>query len=208
VPVRQLRVAELDVDVAVLSSGQLEEAKRDSKLRQSAEPRSRGRGLSSVWQIDRNLRKKIFRPRLRRVKRQRFFRVTVAKPRLRKKLESSSTHLGNLTSDCSVRVSFTGARVKRSRPFSQCKANHSKKWRRAQRRLTKTGEAKGNGLRERILLGRKNSLPRGSDRRRREPHRSFRLQFHRKVTLKRTEKTTSTGAVGQVVGGSRRQHAS
>ena len=50
VPVRQIRVAELDDDVAVLSSGQLEETKRDRRFRalRNSERNSRGRGLRSV----------------------------------------------------------------------------------------------------------------------------------------------------------------
>lgn len=53
----------------------------------------------------------------------------------------------------------------------------------------------------------KKRTSRGSDRRRRETHRSSRLRIAAR-RLERTGKTKSTGAVGQVVGGIRRQHAS
>jgi len=65
VPVRQKRVAELDDDVAVLSSGKLEETKRDWRPKSRQRFRSEnhaGRGLSSVWQIEKILaREKTFR---------------------------------------------------------------------------------------------------------------------------------------------------
>jgi hypothetical protein len=113
VPVRQIRVAELDDDVAVLSSGQLEET-RDSPTpnnasKQSAERRSRGRGLSSVWQIDKDRSRSKDQNRnpsnegsltnLQRAKSTRFLGSRWRSRRLRKKLESSSPHLGNLFSD-------------------------------------------------------------------------------------------------------------
>jgi len=133
--------------------------------------------------------------------------------------------LGNLISDCSVRASFTGARATQSRSFSQLKRRVRKRAFRqlleratpiairkngieAQRRVTKQERRRDIRLRERTLLERKNGFPRRSDRRRRETHRSSWLRKGRKIFSKRTERTTSTGAVGQVVGGIRRQHAS
>jgi len=55
VPVRQIRVAELDDDVAVRFSEATRRNRnviRDRNLVRDFEGRSRGRGLSSVWQLE------------------------------------------------------------------------------------------------------------------------------------------------------------
>jgi len=158
----------------------------------------------------------------------RFFEESAAKPMTRTNLESSRTHLGNLISDCRACASFTGALSKSistllSAEHPDSKESGSRGARsktratsvairkngiEAQRRVTKQEKRRELRLRERTILGRKNGLSRGSDRRRRETHRSSWLRNDRKIFSKRTKETTSTGAVGQVVGGSRRQHAS
>jgi len=68
-----------------------------------------------------------------------------------KKLESPSTHLGNLFSDRSEFVSFTGTKTKRSRPFSGNRASRGsfnetqpfEKTERSAEAGDETGEAKG-----------------------------------------------------------------
>lgn len=81
--------------------------------------------------------------------------------RLRKNLESSSAHLGNLISDRSEFVSFTGTKTKRSRPFSQATALARKfvtrrqsfeRTKRSAEAGDETGEAKETRRRERTLL--------------------------------------------------------
>lgn len=143
VPVRQLRVAELDDDVVVLSSGQLEETKRDSSTStKSGAESTRARTQLGVVNRQANFARRTA-SKLRRVKHHVFSGHGGEAVMKKKARNARVSHLGNLTSDCSVRVSFTGARTKRSRPFSKCDANHSKKWSRARKRVTKTGEAKG-----------------------------------------------------------------
>jgi len=123
VPVRQKRVAELDDDVAVLSSGQLEETKRDWSFWVKSLTRFRSEnyagedsalcGKSSGTRS--LLRKSLTKPQ--RAKSTRFLGSRWRSRRCRKNLESSRAHLGNLISDRSEFVSFTGTKTKRSRPF-------------------------------------------------------------------------------------------
>jgi len=97
VPVRQKRVAELDDDVAVRFL-EATRRKRNVMIRtstfsnQKPERKLRGRGLSSVWQIEKLLaREKFFEPAAS--EKHTFSRVTVAKPAMPKKsrkLESTS----------------------------------------------------------------------------------------------------------------------
>lgn len=165
VPVRQIRVAELDDDVAVrffeatrrkrnvigafvsFETRNEHHAGEDSALCGNPKKFSRGKNSSS----------------LQRAKRTRFLGSRWRSRRLRKKLESSSAHLGNLISDRSEFVSFTGTKTKRSRPFSQAPALRadvsSKARKKSLERETcsaeagdETGEAKGTRRRERTLL--------------------------------------------------------
>jgi len=136
-------VAELDDDVAVSSSGlKTKRTNSDALIRQSADQTSRGRRLSSAWQIRSTSKESCIR-KLRRVKRHTFFRVISGEADARKTLESSSAHLGNLISDCRARASFTGSRATQSRPFFQPHMrvrrlgkpssfdSHSKRWNRS-----------------------------------------------------------------------------
>jgi len=90
---------------------------------------------------------------LQRAKRTRFLGSRWRNRRLRKRLESSSAHLGNLISDRSEFVSFTGTETKRSRPFSQANTKpFSKQTECSAEAGDETGEAKGTSRRERTLL--------------------------------------------------------
>jgi hypothetical protein len=92
VPVRQKRVAELDDDVAVLSSGKLEETKRDWRFRcKSGTKITRARTQLCVATRRNLAREKLLEPA--KSEKHTFSRVTVAKPAMPKKsreLESTS----------------------------------------------------------------------------------------------------------------------
>jgi hypothetical protein len=96
VPVRQKRVAELDDDVAVLSSGQLEETKRDWRFRESltrCRSENYAGGDSALCGNSKKFSREKNFPSLQRAKKHTFSRVTVAKPLMPKKsrkLESTS----------------------------------------------------------------------------------------------------------------------
>jgi len=132
VPVRQIRVAELDDDVAVLSAGQPKETKRDWRLQHLSRdgiPKMRsenhaGEDSALCGNSKKFSREKLFSS-LQGAKSTRFLGSRWRSRRLRKNLESSSAHLGNLISDRSEFVSFTGTETKRSRPISQATAHRA-----------------------------------------------------------------------------------
>jgi len=114
VPVRQKRVAELDDDVAVLSSGKLEETKRDwrSKSRQRFRSENHAGEDSALCGNSKKFsREKTFWS-LQRAKCTRFLGSRWRSRRYRKNLDSSRAHLGNLISDHGESVSFTGTKTK------------------------------------------------------------------------------------------------
>ncbi|MEO8876863.1 MAG: hypothetical protein ABI461_14815 [Polyangiaceae bacterium] len=113
------------------------------------------------------------------------------------------------------RDSFTGPRKKRSRSFSHAASQPLEKVELSTEAGDEDRRSEGKtGFGNEYFSNCKNRFPRRSDRKRRETHRSFRLEVlfaqetRQEKTFKRSGKTESTGAVGQVVDGIRWQHAS
>jgi len=119
------------------------------RLRQSAERRTRGRGLSSAWQIGKHLESTPqgarwgTRTETAASETATFFRVTAAKPATAKKareLEHASREPDFGSQRSRLLHGSSGNTIS---ALLACDANHSKRWSRAPRRVTKTGEAKG-----------------------------------------------------------------
>jgi len=181
VPVRQIRVAELDDDVAVLSAGQPKETKRDWRLQHLSRdgiPKMRsedyaGEDSSSVWQLEEILAREKFAEPARSEKHT-FSRVTVAKPATTKKsreLERTSRE----PDFGSQRIRFfhgNGNKTVSTLLSSKHEKNLLNERRAAQRRVTKQERRRRPGVGNEHFSICKNRCPRRSDRRRRETHRS------------------------------------
>lgn len=138
------------------------------------------------------------------------FRITAAKPRLRKRRESSSHPLGNLISDCpSFETPSRDLEKSSLDPSPTLQANHSKRWSSVRRRVTKQEKRRETGFGNEYFSNAKTVSPAEAiDGVVKRIDLFGSIFFSQEESFKRTEKTESTGAVGQVVDGIRRQHAS